>query len=101
MFFLLLLYFQTKGVSSPVLQKVDVKVEANEMCREKLKSVFKFGGSDVQDKWQVCAGGLGKDSCSGDSGGPLLARNILGDIVQVLYFLRLLLISISCMYVFT
>ena len=48
---------------------VNVPVQRNEQCR----SQYSTAGRVILDK-QMCAGGVeGKDSCTGDSGGPLMA----------------------------
>lgn len=35
----------------------------------------------IVDKWQMCAGGKGKDTCQGDSGGPIMRWNKVYDCV--------------------
>ncbi|KAG7297997.1 hypothetical protein JYU34_018756 [Plutella xylostella] len=60
-------------LQSPVLLKVKVPVISNEDCRAYFKKHPK-----IYDR-QICAGGLdNKDSCGGDSGGPLLYPGVLG-----------------------
>ena len=39
--------------------------------------------ANINLETQICAGDPGKDSCSGDSGGPLLAKTASDEVVQV------------------
>ena len=56
------------GAFSSILLKVETPFIPIAECKRK-HSVFNI----ITDDKQVCAGGLsGKDSCSGDSGGPLI-----------------------------
>jgi len=58
----------SEGGSQPAnLMKVDVKVWANERCRRSYGSSAPGGIT----KHMLCASDHNKDSCSGDSGGPL------------------------------
>lgn len=58
----------SEGGSQPAsLMKVDVKVWANEKCRRSYGSSAPGGIT----KHMLCASDTNKDSCSGDSGGPL------------------------------
>jgi len=58
-------------VASPIQQKLAVPVLSSEQCSAKL---FDF----IPRADQICAGGeVGKDSCGGDSGGPLYMRYII------------------------
>ncbi|CAG9789266.1 unnamed protein product [Diatraea saccharalis] len=55
------------GLQSPVLLKVYLPIVENKECQEAY-----YGNFRIYDR-QLCAGGVqGKDSCVGDSGGPLL-----------------------------
>ncbi|XP_069360806.1 uncharacterized protein [Maniola hyperantus] len=55
------------GLQSPVLLSVDLPIISNRDCQAL------YNGSPRIDKSQLCAGGIrDKDSCGGDSGGPLL-----------------------------
>ncbi|XP_046971106.1 CLIP domain-containing serine protease HP8-like isoform X2 [Vanessa cardui] len=55
------------GVQSPVLLSVDLPIISNSECQ----SIYN-GSPEIYDT-QLCAGGVpDKDSCGGDSGGPLM-----------------------------
>ncbi|ETI41494.1 hypothetical protein PPTG_03295 [Phytophthora nicotianae INRA-310] len=61
--------------SSDILQTVDVEIITNKKCA-KLYS-YAAENSTVDDS-VICAGlGGGKDSCNGDSGGPLLVHDVV------------------------
>lgn len=60
---------------SDVKLKVSVPVVQPSVCQKTYKRL----GVGLAPT-QLCAGGLaGKDSCNGDSGGPLMANEIVGD----------------------
>uniref|UniRef100_T1JCW8 Peptidase S1 domain-containing protein n=1 Tax=Strigamia maritima TaxID=126957 RepID=T1JCW8_STRMM len=58
------------GVPSHVLQKLDLQVLSQESCRS-----FFHGSSMYLNKDKLCAWAQNKDSCKGDSGGPLAWQN--------------------------
>ncbi|XP_039758016.1 venom protease-like [Pararge aegeria] len=58
------------GPDSPLLLKVDVPIRTGEACR-KYYNKNSGPGTDKTDK-TLCAGEYKKDSCSGDSGGPMM-----------------------------
>ncbi|CAK0760034.1 exported hypothetical protein [Gammaproteobacteria bacterium] len=64
---------ETTCQSSDLLLQVDLPLVSNSDCQT---AYNQFAGGAIYDT-QICAGYLegGKDSCSGDSGGPLLVRN--------------------------
>lgn len=56
-----------KDIQSNVLLSVELPIVSKEKCIEMYKNLLQLSDS------QFCAGGMiGKDACSGDSGGPLL-----------------------------
>jgi trypsin len=65
---------ESSGVTSSVLQQVDLPVVSNAVC------MAAYGGVRINEN-NICAGFAagGRDSCSGDSGGPLFdaERNVL------------------------
>lgn len=60
------------GQASPVLREVDVPLMGNAQCAN-------IYGVDMT---QICAGEAGKDSCAGDSGGPLLFDGVQAGITS-------------------
>ncbi|KAL3286005.1 hypothetical protein HHI36_000519 [Cryptolaemus montrouzieri] len=60
------------GTSSSIKLKVVVPVKENSDCQ----NIYRYASKDITEK-QICAGGEeGKDSCNGDSGGPLMAVSV-------------------------
>ncbi|KAJ1520289.1 hypothetical protein ONE63_004490 [Megalurothrips usitatus] len=65
-------FTKEEGVGSDHLLKVAVNVVENDACRAYYESATDDRMRDgIRADSQVCAGGAGRDSCSGDSGGPL------------------------------
>ncbi|XP_075062159.1 ovochymase-1 [Mixophyes fleayi] len=69
------------GVSSSILQEVELPILDDETCR----SVLDVMGLPTLHKSMMCAGfpGGGKDACQGDSGGPLVCKRRSGSWVLV------------------
>ncbi|XP_031616963.1 proclotting enzyme-like [Contarinia nasturtii] len=59
------------GPQPSVLQKVSVPIWSNAVCRQKYGGAAPGGIIDSM----ICAGKDARDSCSGDSGGPLMVMN--------------------------
>lgn len=58
---------QAGGSFSDLLMRVDIPVATHAQCQ----AVWRGLRKDIDDS-QLCAAGQGKDTCMGDSGGPLL-----------------------------
>ncbi|XP_055697815.1 CLIP domain-containing serine protease B10-like [Phlebotomus papatasi] len=57
-------------IRSPVKKKVDVPIVSYERC------IVGYAGLTISNDLQICAGGeIQKDSCYGDSGGPLMTQH--------------------------
>jgi len=66
--------FQEARVANNIQQKLEIPVLPTEECSRK------FRGEITPAESQLCAGGeRGKDSCKGDSGGPLYFKTIAGN----------------------
>ncbi|XP_040573509.1 phenoloxidase-activating factor 3 [Lepeophtheirus salmonis] len=58
------------GAATPVLQKLATNIVSHGKCNEE------FTQFNVSSDQQICSGGVkGKDSCNGDSGGPLMFKD--------------------------
>ncbi|KAF4036779.1 Trypsin [Phytophthora infestans] len=72
--------FLIDKTNSSTLQAVDVEIVTNRKCSDSFKT---YNHSQVIDDSVICAGnGDGKDSCNGDSGGPLLVDGVLVGVVS-------------------
>jgi len=59
------------GAGNAILQYLDVPAISKRKCKE----YEAFRNYDLKSSLQLCAGGeVGRDSCSGDSGGPLIQQ---------------------------
>ncbi|XP_059476937.1 trypsin-1-like [Neocloeon triangulifer] len=68
---------KTYNTNAPeILQKVDIPVVDQKFCTDVWWEV-----NDIYP-YQICAGDTGKDSCNGDSGGPLYKDGVLYGIVS-------------------
>lgn len=63
------------GAKATILQHVQIPVLDNAVCKDRYKKAKKLVAEDLFDESVLCAGVLsgGKDSCGGDSGGPLMS----------------------------
>ena len=73
---------QDIGVSSPVLQEASLKVISNSFCRRTLSNSLGRHGA-VNETIQICAVHHRRDSCKGDSGGPLLLKGEASERIQI------------------
>ena len=77
-------YTDPEGTKTPTkLQEVELPAVDDATCKERFKNAGIWEADDMTFAVTLCAGGIvGKDTCSGDSGGPLLGRDEDGDWVQ-------------------
>ncbi|XP_072930062.1 CLIP domain-containing serine protease HP8-like [Epargyreus clarus] len=59
------------GRDSPILLEVSIPIKTAEECSSLYNRYAKPGAPDATEN-QLCAGTYNKDSCNGDSGGPLI-----------------------------
>ncbi|XP_045483902.1 venom protease isoform X2 [Pieris rapae] len=68
------------GKEATKLMKVDIPVKSNKYCKCYYRNMANQDRRFKRDmKNQFCAGKLAKDSCSGDSGGPFMIKDIYKD----------------------
>ena len=66
------------GAISEVLREVEVPIVSDADCRAAYRESGRFDAAHL-----ICAGAKGRDSCTGDSGGPLYVRAGDGALLQV------------------
>ncbi len=69
-------------MSSPILQEASLNVISNSFCRRLLSPSLGRHGA-VNDTIQICAVHPYRDSCKGDSGGPLLLKGDGYELIQI------------------
>jgi secreted trypsin-like serine protease/uncharacterized protein YhjY with autotransporter beta-barrel domain len=69
------------GQYSDLLQQVALPIVSREVCQQRLQDIY---GPNI-DSTNICAGldAGGKDTCTGDSGGPLFIQDARGRYVQI------------------
>ncbi|XP_050354196.1 CLIP domain-containing serine protease HP8-like [Nymphalis io] len=71
--------------ASPVLRKVEIPIKSDNECRHYYDRNYDSGTNNIINKI-LCAGEVGKDSCKGDSGGPLMLEELYNDIYRMIQF---------------
>lgn len=66
-----LILFYSDGPQPAVLQKISIPIWSNAQCRSKYGPHAPGGIADHM----LCAGQESRDSCNGDSGGPLMVND--------------------------
>lgn len=66
------------GRSSNILQELQIEIMDNSVCRQSYEANRRLVSSQQFDETVVCAGDLGggRDTCGGDSGGPLMMAEV-------------------------
>ncbi|XP_011184647.2 venom serine protease Bi-VSP [Zeugodacus cucurbitae] len=85
------------GVSSNVLQELQIPILTNEVCRDSYQRARRLITADQFDTGVLCAGVLsgGKDTCQGDSGGPLMIPETVGGNIQF-YLIGVVSYGVGC-----
>lgn len=71
-------YTSQGGATSPILKQVQLPVLNNEVCRRIYTTLMPHLSAQEYDESVICAGFVvgGKDTCKGDSGGPLMIPEV-------------------------
>ncbi|CAF4799253.1 unnamed protein product [Pieris macdunnoughi] len=76
------------GTQATKLMKVDFPVKSNSDCKMYFRNLLnqRFNESMKTMKNQFCGGEFGKDSCSGDSGGPFMIKDFYKDVSRYVQY---------------
>ncbi|EDV95839.1 venom protease [Drosophila grimshawi] len=85
------------GESSNVLRELMIPVLSNEVCRTQYAKVNRYFNEEQFDNAVLCAGVLsgGKDTCYGDSGGPLMISEMVSNQMRY-YLIGVVSYSVGC-----
>ncbi|KAM8710792.1 hypothetical protein ACLKA7_017427 [Drosophila subpalustris] len=88
---------QEHGESATVLHELMIPVMENEVCRSSYARLNRTNSENQFDKAVLCAGVLtgGKDSCNGDSGGPLMTTEGFGNQLRF-YLIGIVSYGVGC-----
>uniref|UniRef100_A0A1A9ZBU3 Lectizyme n=1 Tax=Glossina pallidipes TaxID=7398 RepID=A0A1A9ZBU3_GLOPL len=77
-------YTSQGGATSPILKQVQLPVLNNEVCRRIYTTLMPHLSAQEYDESVICAGFVvgGKDTCKGDSGGPLMIPELYKGITR-------------------
>lgn len=66
------------GRSSNILKELQIEIMDNSVCRQAYEANNRLVSNQQFDNTTVCAGDLGggRDTCGGDSGGPLMVAEV-------------------------
>jgi len=75
------------GQTSTILQELQIPILENNECLERYRDQNRLISKEQFDEAVLCAGVLagGKDSCKGDSGGPLMIPEVRFKISRLFY----------------